>query len=614
MDKVNELNSRLDDILAEYSSIDNIGYDELKDLWQRIDALKNEANAYSQDILVGITREPNGRFKSRDNIEIDIHDIAQITSGIDSFTDRAYEEISRINALEREKREMFFDRGREVIELTRLMRNNDTLIENLRNEIADLRSQLGDPNLSPEMLAELESRGITYTPSESNLTPERRFYLEQELAAKLISLDTFEKANEMYRIQEERLREEMEILKNGGELELEPETLEPEEIERTSEPVPTGTGEPEIDPEELEPEELDSEELPEELDPEELDPEEIIPPELDPEDVEEGLGGDESTGEPEEEFEVPELDTEHGTPTGGTGEDVPSELDPEDEVLDEEDIIGEEPERPRVTGNKPKLTWKTVASVAVGIGIGATAFFAVGPLGVTIMSIGTMIAKKFINKRRKELARMRMLGTPIEATFAEPRPGLRGKIDKLKNYLKSEEGLRDISWMLNSALITGIGLTVGNALHNSALFSGETGPMAPGSDVVAETTVTEAETLATSAPEPLGYDGIRIGEAVGDYNVSVGHDTAGWAVNGVNPEALASQYVNESSVFSRFASINADGTLGQIIDTNGLSITEFCAQNGLDPTQIAVDVAKNGTSQAWISADQLISGIGGPKI
>lgn len=595
MDKVNELNSRLDDILAEYSSIDNIGYDELKDLWQRIDALKNEANAYSQDILVGITREPNGRFKSRDNIEIDIHDIAQITSGIDSFTDRAYEEISRINALEREKREMFFDRGREVIELTRLMRNNDTLIENLRNEIADLRSQLGDPNLSPEMLAELESRGITYTPSESNLTPERRFYLEQELAAKLISLDTFEKANEMYRIQEERLREEMEILKNGGELELEPETLEPEEIERTSEPVPTGTGEPEIDPEEL--------------DPEELDPEEIIPPELDPEDVEEGLGGDESTGEPEEEFEVPELDTEHGTPTGGTGEDVPSELDPEDEVLDEEDIIGEEPERPRVTGNKPKLTWKTVAAVAAGIGIGAAAVFAGGPIGVTVMSVGSAIAKKFINKRRKELARMRELGTPIEATFAEPRPGLRGKIDKLKNYLKSEEGLRDLSWMLNSALITGIGLSIGTAVVNHMTEVAYAG----GGEVAAET-VAESEVLATSGVEQVGYDGIRIGEAVGDYNVSVGHDTAGWAVNGVNPEALASQYVNESSVFSRFASINADGTLGQIIDTNGLSITEFCAQNGLDPTQIAVDVAKNGTSQAWISADQLISGIGGPKI
>lgn len=609
MDKVNELNSRLDDILAEYSSIDNIGYDELKDLWQRIDALKNEANAYSQDILVGITREPNGRFKSRDNIEIDIHDIAQITSGIDSFTDRAYEEISRINALEREKREMFFDRGREVIELTRLMRNNDTLIENLRNEIADLRSQLGDPNLSPEMLAELESRGITYTPSESNLTPERRFYLEQELAAKLISLDTFEKANEMYRIQEERLREEMEILKNGGELELEPETLEPEEIERTSEPVPTATGEPEIDPEELEPEELDPEELPEELDPEELDPEEIIPPELDPEDVVEGLGGDESTGEPEEEFEVPELDTEHGTPTGVTGEDVPSELDPEDEVLDEEDIIGEEPERPRVTGNKPKLTWKTVAAVAAGIGIGAAAVFAGGPIGVTVMSVGSAIAKKFINKRRKELARMRELGTPIEATFAEPRPGLRGKIDKLKNYLKSEEGLRDLSWMLNSALITGIGLSIGTAVVNHMTEVAYAG----GGEVAAET-VAESEVLATSGVEQVGYDGIRIGEAVGDYNVSVGHDTAGWAVNGVNPEALASQYVNESSVFSRFASINADGTLGQIIDTNGLSITEFCAQNGLDPTQIAVDVAKNGTSQAWISADQLISGIGGPKI
>ena len=52
-----------------------------------------------------------------------------------------------------------------------------------------------------------------------------------------------------------------------------------------------------------------------------------------------------------------------------------------------------------------------------------------------------------------------------------------------------------------------------------------------------------------------------------------------------------------------------------MINTNGLSIADFCNQSGIDPSQIAVDVAsKNGTSQAWVSVSELVKGVGGKSL
>ena len=102
------------------------------------------------------------------------------------------------------------------------------------------------------MIADLASRGIKYTPSPSNLSPEKQYYLENELKAKEASLQSFKDANEMYRIEEERLTTEMGILKHGGRLEepsLEQTPEEPEKTEGEPEvtpvPFPTGTETPE---------------------------------------------------------------------------------------------------------------------------------------------------------------------------------------------------------------------------------------------------------------------------------------------------------------------------------------------------------------------------------
>ena len=84
------------------------------------------------------------------------------------------------------------------------------------------------------------------------LSPEKQYYLENELKAKEASLQSFKDANEMYRIEEERLTTEMGILKHGGRLEepsLEQTPEEPEKTEGEPEvtpvPFPTGTETPE---------------------------------------------------------------------------------------------------------------------------------------------------------------------------------------------------------------------------------------------------------------------------------------------------------------------------------------------------------------------------------
>ena len=136
-----------------------------------------------------------------------------------------------------------------------------------------------------------------------------------------------------------------------------------------------------------------------------------------------------------------------------------------------------------------------------------------------------------------------------------------------------------------------------------------------------EPKVTPEPTPLKATPEPVveqsisQYDGIRIGEGVGDYNVSVGHISSDRAVMGLDTKPLLSQYVNKDSIFGRFASVNPDGSIGQVINTNGLSIEGFCATNGIDPSRVAVSVMdKAGTDQAWISASELVSGMGGPTL
>lgn len=238
------------------------------------------------------------------------------------------------------------------------------------------------------------------------------------------------------------------------------------------------------------------------------------------------------------------------------------------------------------------------------------------------MSLAGGLANKFLKQRRNEIARLNSLGISTKInTVVEPRPGIKGLVDRVKNKFRTEEGLRDMSWMINSAIITGTSLTVASTVNN--LIQARNTAV-PSVESTLQTNTPSVEPKVTPEPTPLKatpkpvveqsisqYDGIRIGEGVGDYNVSVGHISSDRAVMGLDTKPLLSQYVNKDSIFGRFASVNPDGSIGQVINTNGLSIEEFCATNGIDPSRVAVSVMdKAGTDQAWISASELVSGMG----
>lgn len=281
---------------------------------------------------------------------------------------------------------------------------------------------------------------------------------------------------------------------------------------------------------------------------------------------------------------------------------------------DSDDKDDPKPEQPIIEENAPKKTWKTYVSLAAGIGVGAAVFFTCGTVGVSVMAIAGGITKRLLAKRRRKLELQRLKGElPIEEV-EEPLPGIKGKIQKLKNYFKSEEFCRDANWFLNGAIYTGLGLNIASSIYNLASAKFGAGvDTTPTPDTV--TTDVQPKLDPTTATNFDPMSGIKIGENVGDYNVSVGHDTASWATSGSHTENLISEYVNSGSIFKRFAVMNPDGTVGQMINTNGLSIADFCNQSGIDPSQIAVDVAsKNGTSQAWVSVSELVKGVGGKSL
>lgn len=300
--------------------------------------------------------------------------------------------------------------------------------------------------------------------------------------------------------------------------------------------------------------------------------------------------------------------------------DKAKEEEPEENIELDEDV----PQIPNVKANKPKITWKTVLHVAAGIGIGAAVFFTTGPLGVGVMSLAGGLTNKFLKQRRNEIARLNKLGIKAKInTVVEPRPGLKGLVDRVKNRFRTEEGIRDVSWMINSAIITGTALTVASTVNNiiQARSAATSAPGTPNTPTSPEPTVSPEPTPIKATPQqavqqPVSqYDGIRIGDGVGKYNVSTGHISSDRAVMGIDSKSLLPEYVNENSIFGRFASVNPDGSIGQVINTHGLSIEEFCATNGIDPSRVAVSVMdKAGVDQAWISASELVSGMGGPTL
>ena len=150
---------------------------------------------------------------------------------------------------------------------------------------------------------------------------------------------------------------------------------------------------------------------------------------------------------------------------------------PDDNPDNEEEELEEEQEKtiPVIIKHKdPKLTWKTAAMVAAGVGIGAGVFFAAGPGGAIAVGVAGFIAKKIIRKKRKALAEQRIkdIENGVEVEEAAPPEGKISKaLYNLHQYLHSDEGLRDLEWLCSAASISGATAGIGGGVFNIVDFT-----------------------------------------------------------------------------------------------------------------------------------------------
>ena len=270
------------------------------------------------------------------------------------------------------------------------------------------------------------------------------------------------------------------------------------------------------------------------------------------------------------------------------------------------------------------VTPDKIAALVIGGAIGISVSLAFGHVGVMVMDLGIVLAKSKIKNQiiaNQELEIKRLKGEIEAENIEQPSNAL---LDKIKNskvgqYFQSEEGLQALSWGLNAALIAGTATEIGKTIYNAKVAPKTTNSVtstpkaeaaAPEPQVTTQpATPTPESVIQAPTPATPNYEGIKLGNQVGNYNVSHGYDTASYAVNNINRESLISNIVTKDSVFKRFAILNQDGTVAQIINTPGTSLADLASQYGAE--NIAVDVANSsGVSQAWTTATDLISTVG----
>lgn len=120
----------------------------------------------------------------------------------------------------------------------------------------------------------------------------------------------------------------------------------------------------------------------------------------------------------------------------------------------------------------------------------------------------------------------------------------------------------------------------------------------------ANTVTTYAQNIQQTSKKTVD---VVIGGNFDNSNVSTGYGRASYAVNDKNGKTLNTNVVNENSTINGFAYVNEKGRVEQTANADGMSLNEFMEANNYSIEDIAIDVAKNGESQAWISASDLFN-------
>ena len=254
MDKVRELEARLEEILKNDTPLEEIGALELGNTWRILDGIKNEANEIMLDMLVGATRDEKGRMVSKDKTTFDLKEISQISTGLDIITDKAYDKMHELLMEKNRKFDLIAQKRDMKKILIHARYQNNSLIKTTEIEIESIKR---DKQVIADRMKDDEEKG--------ELSSEKKALYERELEnkdaiinAKMDSINMLKERNEECNNDLDKIQNDINILMNGGKLEepsLEQAPAEPErtEEEPTVEPVtpeePERTeGEPEVTP------------------------------------------------------------------------------------------------------------------------------------------------------------------------------------------------------------------------------------------------------------------------------------------------------------------------------------------------------------------------------
>lgn len=193
----------------------------------------------------------------------------------------------------------------------------------------------------------------------------------------------------------------------------------------------------------------------------------------------------------------------------------------------------------------------------------------------------------------------------------EPEPGIKGMGQRVKNFFNNEENLRDITWFLNGAIYSGLATNLATNVINLVHSAAPAGPASGGSTGGATGTPATPDAgsvTPTSATPVEATTGHGIGDSLSDLNLTHGHDTAQWALDGTHTESLKQGIMQDGSSTLKRIFYNKDGVA--TLYNGNLSVEQLAEQMGSE--NVILDVAKGSASRAWITAKE--AGIGGVSL
>ena len=268
--------------------------------------------------------------------------------------------------------------------------------------------------------------------------------------------------------------------------------------------------------------------------------------------------------------------------------------DPEEEQDDEKD------KKPTDIQPNVNAKWRTIASIAAGIGLGASVWFGFGAAGVAVLTIGGGIAKRLLAKKQAQLQELKQNGQ-LKIHKADDFPKtLVGQLQRFRSYINSPEGLDAVQKVLTSSILTSVGFNIFGpmlGLEGGQVISAIK-DLSSTAGTGATTVGTNAVTNATPAQTGVQTGDLRVGDSVG--NLTTGYTDSINAASGTNTVSLNQSLINnDTSQIGSF--LVRKGSESFTINDPSLTISDIVNKYGVAETDIVANVVQNGTlePQSW---------------